>query len=183
MRLHPTRASGAHAANDQSKCLRLQPGSCLPTPVIEELISRCRQIVSTDAVGRPSPGQSTLEGDGFMDLLETFGPIWGRRRCQGPSRPGRTGIEFGSPSHMGPVYINDPLERGLQNFQSANRGSQYTESYIEFVERNEQAGHRRAQGPDTRKQYALPRVLCALLNASLFTRAALDRVTRQIVAR
>ena len=48
---------------------------------------------------------------------------------------------------MGPVYINDPLERGLQNFQSANRGSQYTESYIEFVERNEKLGTEELKDP------------------------------------
>ena len=58
-----------------------------------------------------------------------------------------TGFEFGTTPYLGPVHINDPLERGLRHFRSPNRGSKYAESYVEFVERNEKLGSEELRDP------------------------------------
>jgi hypothetical protein len=38
------------------------------------------------------------------------------------------------------VHINDPWELGMASFHLPNRGSQYTESYQRFVEKQESLG-------------------------------------------
>jgi Papain-like cysteine protease AvrRpt2 len=125
--------------------------------------------------GMTTLAPQTFTADGFMDLLERFGPIWVAADVRAPHVRVAIGFEFGNPSYMGPVHINDPLGRGFQNFRSPNRGSQYTESYKEFVGRNEKLGAEELNDPTLESDTLYP-VYFAHLKAQAYAHAQLRPV-------
>jgi hypothetical protein len=83
----------------------------------------------------------TYTADGFMDLLETFGPIWIAAMVDAPHVRVVTAFDFGSSDpYQGFVTINDPLDHGAKSFQGNNRGSRYLETYTKLAIENEDLG-------------------------------------------
>ncbi|MFW5774738.1 MAG: papain-like cysteine protease family protein [Chitinivibrionales bacterium] len=84
---------------------------------------------------------------GFKQLLLDYGPLWVAAATPGPHIRVVTGIQGdGSPDGTH-VSINDPWEKGMKDFRGPddprpNRGSQYTESYREFVRKQSELGER-----------------------------------------
>lgn len=82
----------------------------------------------------PAPLQ-TLTVEGFANLLRSRGPLWVASAEPGPHIRVVTGMQGdGSPDGT-LVHINDPWEQGMTSFRPSNRGSQYTETYRQFVEK------------------------------------------------
>jgi len=101
-----------------------------------------------DRWGMVAEAPQTYTSEGFMELLARFGPIWVAAELTSAAHVRvAVGFEFGTPAHMGPVYINDPLERGTRQFHPSNRGAKYTESYLEFVQNNEKLGSKELLDP------------------------------------
>lgn len=72
---------------------------------------------------------------GFSELLRNFGPLWVATAEPGAHIRVVTGIHGdGSPDGT-TLHINDPWEQGMNAFQPDNRGSQYTETYRQFVQK------------------------------------------------
>jgi len=85
---------------------------------------------------------------GFADLLKRHGPLWVASAEPGPHIRVVTGmVGDGTPTGT-LVHVNDPWESGMTSFRLPNRGSQYTESYQRFVEKQESLGRQeiRKQG-------------------------------------
>jgi hypothetical protein len=109
-----------------------------------------------DRWGMVAEAPQTFSAEGFMNLLDEFGPIWVAADVTSMAHIRvATGFEFGDPPHMGPVYINDPLDRGTR-FQSSNKGSRYTESYQEFVDNNERLGWTELSDPSLNDDRRFP---------------------------
>jgi papain like cysteine protease AvrRpt2 len=101
-----------------------------------------------DRWGMVSEAPQTFSAEGFMNLLAEFGPIWVAAEISSIAHVRvATGFEFGDPPHLGPIYINDPLERGFRFFRPSNKGSRYTETYQAFVENNERLGSAELSDP------------------------------------
>jgi hypothetical protein len=100
-----------------------------------------------DRWGMTTEAPQTFTADGFMDLLDEFGPIWVAAQISAPHVRVATGFRFGNPSYAGPVTMNDPLERGLKQFKPSNQGATYSESYVEFVRQNESLGSEDLRNP------------------------------------
>lgn len=77
---------------------------------------------------------------GFADLLKRHGPLWVASAEPGPHIRVVTGLVGDGTAAGTLVYINDPWELGMASFHLPNRGSQYTESYQRFVEKQESLG-------------------------------------------
>jgi hypothetical protein len=82
----------------------------------------------------------TYTADGFMDLLETYGPIWIAAMVDAPHVRVVTGFEYGSDPYQGLVSINDPLDQDVTQFRDNNKGSRYTETYTTLALENEALG-------------------------------------------
>ena len=88
-----------------------------------------------------APATYTVQG--FADLLSNYGPLWVASAEQpGPHIRVVTGIQGDGSADGTLLYINDPWERGMSSFQSSNRGSQYTESYSEFLRKQSELAER-----------------------------------------
>jgi Papain-like cysteine protease AvrRpt2 len=61
------------------------------------------------------------------------GPLWVAAAVPGPHIRVVTGVEGDGTTR----YINDPWEAGMQSFRLPNAGARYTESYAEFVKKQE----------------------------------------------
>lgn len=82
----------------------------------------------------PAPLQ-TLTVQGFADLLRSRGPLWVASAEPGPHIRVATGMQGDGTPDGTLVHINDPWEQGMTSFRPSNRGSQYTETYRQFVEK------------------------------------------------
>ncbi len=82
------------------------------------------------------PAQSyTVEG--FYRLLDTWGPLWVASAEPGPHIRVVTGMSGDGTPDGTMLYINDPWERGMTEFRLPNAGAQYTETYRQFVDKQE----------------------------------------------
>jgi hypothetical protein len=90
--------------------------------------------------GMVTEAPQTFTGEGFMNLLQQYGPLWVAAEVFAPHIRVVTGFEYVDDPNNGLVYINDPLERGMIKFKNPNNGSAYTETYPEFVHQNETLG-------------------------------------------
>lgn len=82
----------------------------------------------------PAPLQThTVES--FADMLRRYGPLWTAGAEPGPHIRVVTGIQGDGTPDGTNVFINDPWEQGMTSFRPSNRGSQYTETYRQFVEK------------------------------------------------
>lgn len=82
----------------------------------------------------PEPPQ-TYTVEGFKQLLENYGPLWVASKEGGPHIRVVTGISGdGSPDGT-TLYVNDPQEQGMKEFKPSNKGSRYTETYRQFVQK------------------------------------------------
>lgn len=83
----------------------------------------------------------TYTVDGFRQLLEAHGPLW--VASAEPSAHVRviTGMSGDGTPEGTFVHINDPWEKGMQDFRLPNSGSTYSESYTEFVRKQEELGY------------------------------------------
>ncbi|MEO7965417.1 MAG: papain-like cysteine protease family protein, partial [Gemmatimonadaceae bacterium] len=76
----------------------------------------------------------------FADLLRRHGPLWVASAEPGPHVRVVTGmVGDGTPTGT-TVYINDPWEIGMGAFRLPNAGSQYTETFQRFVDKQETLG-------------------------------------------
>lgn len=84
----------------------------------------------------PEPAQCyTVQG--FYDLLNTYGPLWVASAEPGPHIRVVTGMTGdGSPDGT-TLFINDPWETGMATFRLPNAGARYTETYSQFVQKQE----------------------------------------------
>lgn len=90
------------------------------------------------------PPQSYLIGS-FVDLLRSYGPLWIASAEPGPHIRVVTGIHGDGTPDGTILHINDPWEQGMAAFRPGNRGSQYTETYRQFEEKQARlAGQERA---------------------------------------
>jgi hypothetical protein len=103
--------------------------------------------------GMTTEAPQTFTAQGFMDLLEAYGPIWVAAEVRGAHIRVASGFEYGSDPYAGIVHINDPWEQDMTIFRINNKGSQYTESYIEFVKKNETLGSEELKIKDRGKHY------------------------------
>jgi len=94
----------------------------------------------------PEPGQSyTVEA--FEQLLKTYGPLWVASAEPGPHIRVVTGLSGDGTPDGTIVHINDPWEKGMDDFRLPNAGSMTTETYSEFTRkqaelvRSEMKGH------------------------------------------
>lgn len=87
----------------------------------------------------PEPPQ-TYTVDAFADLLRNYGPLWVASAEPGPHIRVVTGIQGDGTPDGTLLYINDPWEQGMTIFRPNNRGSQYTETYRQFVEKQSTLG-------------------------------------------
>ena len=74
---------------------------------------------------------------GFKHLLETYGPLWVASAEPGSHIRVVRGIRGDGTPEGTYVYLNDPWQRGMKKFRPSNRGSQYSETYAEFVRKQE----------------------------------------------
>lgn len=82
----------------------------------------------------PEPPQSyTIEA--FADLLRRYGPLWVATAEPGPHIRVITGIRGDGTPDGTQLDINDPWEQGMTSFKASNRGSQYTETFRQFEEK------------------------------------------------
>lgn len=97
-----------------------------------------------DMVAEPAQSYSVSS---FKDMLETYGPLWVASdeplTSAGATPHIRvvTGIRGDGTPDGTYVYINDPWERGMNSFRSSNRGSQYYETYAEFIRKQADLGY------------------------------------------
>lgn len=73
--------------------------------------------------------------ESFADMLRRYGPLWTAGAEPGPHIRVVTGIQGDGTPDGTHLSINDPWEQGMTTFRPANRGSQYTETYRQFVEK------------------------------------------------
>ena len=92
--------------------------------------------------------------DGITRLLENKGPLWvaGAVDLTGPNSANPhirviIGISPGNSADNTRIFINDPWERGMTTFRPSNRGSQYSQSYTEFLREYEGLGARELREP------------------------------------
>lgn len=90
--------------------------------------------------GMTTEAPQTFTAEGFMDLLITYGPIWVAAEVRAPHIRVATGFDYDSDPDTGRVHINDPWEQDMTTFRPENKGSRYTETYVEFVRKNETLG-------------------------------------------
>lgn len=91
----------------------------------------------------PAPLQThTVES--FADMLRRYGPLWTAGAEPGPHIRVVTGIQGDGTPDGTNVFINDPWEQGMTSFRPSNRGSQYTETYRQFVEKQSTLAGREA---------------------------------------
>lgn len=69
----------------------------------------------------------------FSMLLRQRGPLWVATAEPGPHIRVITGIRGNGNPDQTVVTINDPWEQGMTTFRSGNRGSTYTETWAEFL--------------------------------------------------
>ena len=80
--------------------------------------------------------------DGFRRLLEDYGPLWVASAEPGPHIRVATGIwGDGTPDNTY-VEIADPWETGMAAFHLPNSGARYTETYRQFVAKQETLARR-----------------------------------------
>ncbi len=108
------------------------------SPLDEELFDRWNMV---------SEAPQTYTAEGFMDLLQEYGPVWAAAKVTAPHVRVITGFEFAEVPYQGPVFINDPLERSLKSFRASNRGQSYSETYVQFVNESEKLGSEELTNP------------------------------------
>ncbi len=92
-----------------------------------------------------APQSYTVEG--FADLLRSYGPLW--VASAEPSGHVRvvTGMQGDGTPDGTTLYINDPWEQGMTSFRPSNQGSQITETYSQFVQKQEALADRTSHLP------------------------------------
>ncbi|WP_431689114.1 papain-like cysteine protease family protein [Hahella sp. NBU794] len=73
--------------------------------------------------------------EAFVDLLRNYGPLWIATAEPGPHIRVVTGIHGDGTPDGTILHINDPWEQGMSSFRPSNRGSQYTETYRQFEQK------------------------------------------------
>src|SRR5262249_46647701 len=84
---------------------------------------------------------------GFYDLLNTYGPLWVASAEPGPHIRVVTGITGDGTPDGTTLSINDPWEAGMTAFRLPNAGSRTTETYTQFVRKQESLGSREIKIP------------------------------------
>jgi hypothetical protein len=85
--------------------------------------------------------------EAFVDLLRNYGPLWIASAEPTPHIRVITGIHGDGTPDGTILDINDPWEQSLATFRPSNRGSQYTETFRQFEEKQATlAGQERAVG-------------------------------------
>ncbi len=87
-----------------------------------------------------APQSYTIQG--FADLLRNYGPLWVASAEPGPHIRVVTGIQGDGTPDGTRLFINDPWEQGMTVFREGNRGSQYTETYRQFIQKQETLARR-----------------------------------------
>jgi hypothetical protein len=82
-----------------------------------------------------APQSYTVEG--FAHLLKDNGPLWVASAEPGPHIRVVTGMSGDGTPDGTTVYINDPLQIGMTKFSMPNSGSQYTETYHQFQDKQD----------------------------------------------
>jgi Papain-like cysteine protease AvrRpt2 len=84
----------------------------------------------------PEPPQSyTVEG--FANLLQRYGPLWVASAEPGPHIRVVTGMTGDGTPDGTTLFINDPWQTGMKVFSLPNSGSQYSETYNQFVQKQD----------------------------------------------
>jgi hypothetical protein len=76
---------------------------------------------------------------GFLTMLRDYGPLWVAAQVSDPHVRVVTGYEYDADAWRGRVQLNDPREKG-RKFRLGNRGSRYSETYLEFARNSERLG-------------------------------------------
>jgi len=79
------------------------------------------------------PQSYTVQG--FANLLQRYGPLWVASAEPGPHIRVVTGMSGDGTSEGTNLNINDPWQVGMANFTLPNSGSYYTETYDQFVKK------------------------------------------------
>jgi hypothetical protein len=83
--------------------------------------------------------------EGFAELLRHYGPLWVASAEPGPHIrvvTGMTGKVGNGSGHETLLHINDPWEKGMDEFKLPNLGSQYLETYNQFVHKQDELAGR-----------------------------------------
>ncbi|HKU76265.1 MAG TPA: papain-like cysteine protease family protein [Pyrinomonadaceae bacterium] len=91
------------------------------------------RVMSTWGFVAEPPQSYMIEA--FVDLLRRFGPLWIASAEPGPHIRVITGIHGDGTPDGTILHINDPWEQGMTVFNPNNRGSQYTETFTQFEEK------------------------------------------------
>jgi hypothetical protein len=78
--------------------------------------------------------------EGMAELLLLYGPLWVGSAEPGPHIRVITGMAGDGTYNGTTVYINDPWERGMEYFDPSNSGSRYTETFQQFMQKQEDLG-------------------------------------------
>lgn len=81
----------------------------------------------------PVANGGTFNLSQFSMLLRQRGPLWVATAEPGAHVRVITGIRGNGNPEQTVLTINDPWEQGMSTFRSGNRGSQYTETWAEFL--------------------------------------------------
>jgi hypothetical protein len=76
--------------------------------------------------------------EGFAELLNKYGPLWVASAEPGPHIRVVTGMVGDGTVNETLLYINDPWEKGMEEFKLPNLGSQYVETYFQFVQKQDE---------------------------------------------
>ncbi len=91
------------------------------------------RVMSTWGFVPEAPQCYTVEG--FVNLLRNYGPLWAASAEPGAHIRVVTGATGDGTPDGTTLYINDPWEQGMNTFRPNNRGSQYTETYTQFEQK------------------------------------------------
>ena len=94
----------------------------------------------------PEAAQSyTVQG--FYDLLNAYGPLWVASAEPGAHIRVVTGMTGDGTADGTTLLINDPWETGMASFRLPNAGAQYSETYTQFVKKQETLARRELDLP------------------------------------
>jgi hypothetical protein len=78
----------------------------------------------------------------FYNLLDAYGPLWVASAVPSSHIRVVTGITGDGTPDGTTLIVNDPLETGMTTFRLPNAGAQYTETYAQFVSKQETLARR-----------------------------------------
>jgi Papain-like cysteine protease AvrRpt2 len=95
--------------------------------------------------------------EAFGELLNNYGPLWVASAEPGPHIRVVTGIVSDGKEDGTLLYVNDPWQKGMEEFKLPNLGSQNIETYFNFVQKQDELASQEQDVPGALYVAHLPR--------------------------